>query len=317
MLKVFNINHLTSIFSIVFGLLIFLYGIKLMSSSFKNIVSINVKHKIDRLTRNKLISLLIGVIITALLQSSSATTLIVISLVHGGIISLYKAAPMIMGANIGTTITAQLVAFKVDDLTPYIFVLGIFLTIVLNKTKYKSISKSLLGLSMLFGGIKLMSLAILTLKVSSEFTFIIMNLSNNNLLAILVGFLITAIIQSSSTGIAMLQIMAASNLIPLSTAIFVMLGENIGTCVNTLLGSLATNKEGKQGAIIHILFNILGVIIFYFIKDFIFKYLLINSPNNPSKQLADAHTIFNITTALILLPFSGLLVKIAKKIIRE
>jgi phosphate:Na+ symporter len=287
-----------------------------MSSSFEKIVSHKIKKFLSFLTSNRFIALITGIVATGLLQSSSATTLIVIGLVHSNLISLYQAIPVIMGANIGTTITSQLVAYNISSLVPYFLLIGLLLYITKSK-KYKVAGRVLISLGLIFTGIEIISFSITPIKHSRFFISLISYVDNSKAIGILTGIIITAIIQSSSTGVTMLQVMADKGLLEVKTVIPVILGQNIGTCVDTLIGSLATNRTGKQAAVIHILFNILGVVIFYFLIDYLYNIVAILSPSNPSRQVANAHTIFNVATTIILLPLSSFIAKIAKKIVRD
>ncbi|KNF07453.1 Na/Pi-cotransporter family protein/PhoU family protein [Gottschalkia purinilytica] len=315
MLKLTSNLYITLIVGIILGLALFLSGIKIMSNTFKNFISNNLKSKINKFTSSKFIGVIVGIVVTALLHSSSATTIIVVSLVHSNILNIYNAVPIIMGANIGTTFTSQLVAFKtsISPVIPLLILIPIF--IILRKSRYRSIIKLLISLALIFLGLDIISNAVLPLKSSKAFFNLITILSNNKVLSIFAGILITAIIQSSTTGIAILQVMSASNIISVKTAIPIILGQNVGTCVDTVVGSLATNREGKQVAFIHVIFNLVGAIIFFFLIDFLYDIVVYLTPDNPSRQIANAHTLFNIFSTLILLPFSSLLVNISKKII--
>lgn len=302
---------------VALGLAIFLSGIKFMSKTFEGIVTLKLKNKVNKLTSSKISGVIIGAIITGLLQSSSATTIITISMVHSNLLNINNAVPIIMGANIGTTITAQLVAFKIDNIAIYLLVLGVIILPILRKSQYKVIPKILLCFSLIYGGLDIISYAISPIKSSAVFYNIITHLSNNDILAVIAGFITTAIIQSSTTGVTILQIMTSSQILSVRTAIPIMLGQNIGTCVDTLVASVATNRIGKQTAIIHVLFNIIGAFIFYFFIDVFYKFICILSPSNTLRQIANAHTFFNTITTILLLPFSSYLVAISKKIIKE
>lgn len=301
---------------IIIGLVLFILGTKIISSGFKESISSKIKLKLNNVTSSKLSGVLIGIVITSLLQSSSATTIIIISLVHGNLINIYQAAPIIMGANIGTTITAQLVSLNFGNITPYVFFIGLCCMIFFRKTS-NPLMNIVIGMTCLFLGTEVMSLSISSLGAQQFFADAITSISNNKLLPIALGCAITTTIQSSSAGIAILQVMASNNIITVVNALPIMLGQNIGTCANALIGSLATNKAGKQAAVIHVTFNVLGVFIFYFFTELLYKSSLLLSPSNPSKQIANAHTIFNVSCTILLLPFSSYLVKIAKKIIRD
>lgn len=310
-------HYIMILLSILGGLLLFLLGIKIISTSFEKIVSKKLKIKLYKLTNNKIIGVLLGVITTGLLQSSSATTLLVISLVHSNLISIYNAAPIIMGANIGTTITAQIVAFKIENYSIHLLIFGIILLPFLKRKSTVILPKLLIGISLIFLGMNIISNGIALTNSTKKLSLLIENIGANDVLGILAGFLITAIIHSSSTGIAILQIMASSNIISVRTSIPIILGQNIGTCIDALIGSLATNRTGKQAAFVHIIFNISGVIIFYFFINYLYNFISLVSPDNPSRQIANAHTLFNVITTLLLLPFSSILVNISKKIIKE
>lgn len=297
------------------GIILFFFGMKLMTYSFKNIVSRTIKNKLDKITKNKFAAIMIGLISTAILQSSSATTLIVISLVHSNLLSVYNAIPIIMGANIGTTVTGQLLSFNVKKYTLFLYLLSFIFIIFLRKSRFKIIPKILLSLGLIFTGFEVMTSSILNMKNISFFSNIIMKIGEKKLIGVFSGIFITAIIQSSSMGIGILQTLATNNIISINTAVPILLGENIGTCLSSLLGCIVTNKSGKQAAMVHILFNIIGVVLFYFLTDMLAHIVFIISPKNPARQIANAHTIFNVLTTLFLLPFSNLIANLSKKII--
>lgn len=309
--------YIVSLLGIIGGLALFLSGIRQMSKSFEGIISYKIRNKIDRITSSKLGGVFIGVLITALLHSSSATTIIIISLVHGNLLSIYNAIPIIMGANIGTTFTAQLLAFEIRNLSIYLFIAGIILMVFLRNRKYHIIWKTLLGLALIFAGMDVITYSISRIKSTKFFFSLIKYLSKSKGASILAGFILTAVIQSSTTGMTILQVMTASNIIGINSAIPIILGQNIGTCVDTVIGSFATNKVGKQAAMVHVLFNVFGVIIFYFIIDYFCAFVVYLSPDNPARQIANAHTIFNVVTTIILLPFSSVLLKVSQKIVKE
>ncbi|SHH23206.1 Na/Pi cotransporter family protein [Caloranaerobacter azorensis] len=312
-----EMQYIIILLSILGGIFLFLSGIKIISTSFEKTVSKKFKTTLYKLTNNKIVGVLLGIMITGLLQSSSATTLLVISLVHSNLINIYKAVPIIMGANIGTTITAQIVAIEIKNYAIYFLLAGFITMPFFKKESNKIIPRLLIGISLIFLGLDIVSNSIASTNSTKKLSLLIENIGTNDALGIFSGFLITAIIHSSSTGIAILQIMASSNIITVRTSIPIMLGQNIGTCIDTLIGSLATNRTGKQAAFVHIIFNIIGVIIFYFFTDYLYNFVSIISPNNPSRQIANAHTLFNVITTLLLLPFSSTLVNISKKILKE
>lgn len=308
--------YFISLLGIIGGLALFLYGIRLMSKSFERIISYKIRHRINKITSSKLGGVFIGIFVTALLHSSSATTIIVISLVHGNLLSIYNAIPIIMGANIGTTFTAQLLAFKIQNLSIYLFIIGLLLRIFLRKRKYHIIWKTVLSLALIFAGMNVITYSMSRIKSTKFFFDIIKYLSHSKSMCILAGFILTAVIQSSTTGITILQVMTASNIISINSAIPIILGQNIGTCVDTVIGSFATNRIGKQAALVHVLFNLFGALIFYFIVDYFCAFVVYLSPDNPARQIANAHTIFNVVTTIILLPFSSVLLKLSQRIIK-
>lgn len=312
-----NTRNLLYVFGILLGLGLFLLGIKIMSSSFKENLTSKIKAKINNISSNKFVGVIIGVIMTGLLQSSSATTLIVVSLVHGNAISLYNAVPIIMGANIGTTLTAQLVAFGLGNSTLNIALLALLIYLYFRKSNHTLFPNLLLGFSLMLVGLNIISIFVNKLEAFGLIKGLITNTSDNPIIGIFLGVLITSIIQSSSTGIAILQVLASSNVITVWSSIPIILGQNIGTCTNTIVGSLATNISGKQVAIIHVLFNVLGVLMFLFLMKPLYYFAHQVAPDNSARQIAHAHTIFNVTTTLLLLPISNILVKISKKIIRD
>lgn len=296
------------------GVIIFLCGMNLMTCSFKNTISRSVKKKLGKITKNKITSLMIGLVVTAILQSSSATTLIIISLVHNNLISVHSAVPIIMGTNIGTTITGQLLSFNFKKYIIFLYILSLILMIFPRKNQFKVISKIILSLSLIFTGFEIMSISIIIVKDISFFSNIIIKIGKKKLIGVLLGIFITIVLQSSSMGIGILQALVSNNIVSVNTAIPILLGENIGTCVTSLLGCIIANKSGKQAAIVHILFNIIGVMIFYFFTDVLAQISYIISPENPARQIANAHTIFNVSTTLFLLPFSNFLANLSKKI---
>lgn len=312
-----NIMNLLYVSAILIGLGLFLMGIKIMSSSFKKDFTATVKAKINNVTSNKFMGIIIGVIMTGLLQSSSATTLIVVSLVHGNVITLNHAVPIIMGANIGTTITAQLIAYGLGSSALNIALLTLLMFLFFRKSNHNFLTSLLLGFSLMLLGLNTISIFVNRLEAIELIKHLVIKLADNQMLGVFLGILITSIIQSSSTGIAILQIFASSNVISVWSCLPIMFGQNIGTCTNTIIGSLATNNSGRRVAIIHALFNIIGVVMFLFLTRPLHYFVLQLAPNNAARQIAHAHTIFNIITTLTLIPLSHILVKISKKIIRD
>ena len=299
------------------GLGLFLLGLRFLTEGLYNINSQRLSSFIRTLDIPPVIGIITGIVVTCLLQSSSGVTIIVIGLVEANLINLYQATPIIMGANIGTTFTAQILAFQPNQYIFIPFFLGILLSFVKNKKKIAFLEESLLGFSLIFIGIDLLGKGLSPLESQIRFQEILLEFGNNRLLGIVMGFCLTAIIQSSSTGVAILQSLANNSLINITAATSILLGQNIGTCVTTLLSSIPLGPSGKRAALIHILFNLLGVIIIFPFVDILCSLSLILSPYNPSRQIANVHSLFNIITTIIFLPLIPLLVKISKSIIRN
>ncbi len=293
-----------SILTLLGGLALFLYGMKMMSDGLEVAAGDKMQAILEKLTANRFIGILVGAMITAAIQSSSATTVMVIGFVNSGLMKLEKAVWVIMGANIGTTITGQLIALDVSAIAPIIAIIGVVLVTFFNNEKLKSIGEIFGGLGILFIGMGMMSDSMVPLRESEAFVSIMTNFSNP-LLGILAGAAFTAIIQSSSASIGILQALAASGVIPLQSAVYVLFGQNIGTCVTSFLASLSANRNAKRATLVHLLFNMIGTVLFVSVAmTFPFAEIVANfTPNNPMAQLANIHTIFNVVTTLLLLPF--------------
>ncbi|QXM05557.1 Na/Pi cotransporter family protein [Crassaminicella indica] len=298
------------------GIMLFFIGMILLNNSIKNLCSNQLKKIVTLLTANPILGIFSGIAATALTQSSSTTSILVVSLVNSKAMNLHQAAFILMGANIGTTFTAQLVSFDFFLFVPYLFLLGIVLFFLRFSKACKNIGKFFIGFSFLFLGMKWMVSFLNPLQNLMNFKEFILSIENNPLKGIFIGTITTAIIQSSSTSVAMLQSLAHLGLINIYQATPIIMGQNIGTCATTLFSSIATNKNGKRAAIIHLLFNITGSIILYpFIYSFS-HFVCILSPLNSVRQIAHAHTLFNIINVILLLPFVKLFVLVSKKIIR-
>lgn len=298
------------------GLGLFLFGMNMMGTGLQKVAGNKIKKFVEILTNNKLMGVLVGTVVTMLIQSSSATTVMVVGFVNAGIMNLMQAVGVIMGANIGTTITAQMVAFKLDHVAPLIIGIGVFAWFITSKKKHKEIAEILIGFGILFLGMGLMGDSLKTLKDSPMFKAMILNL-HNPFLGMLVGVVITAILQSSSAASGILIALANEGLITVELAFPILLGQNIGTCVTALLSSIGANRTAKQAAVIHLLFNVIGSVIFLlvlFIPGKALIHFIVNlSPAKIGRQIANAHTIFNVANVILLLPFSSVLVKAAQK----
>lgn len=300
------------------GLSLFLYGMQMMSNNLESVAGNRMKDILEKLTSNRFLGVLVGAGITAVIQSSSATTVMVVGFVNSGLMTLKQAVWIIMGANIGTTITGQLIALDIGVIAPLIAFIGVALVVFLKNKKIQHIGGIVAGLGILFIGMEMMSTSMMPLRESQTFINLMTRFSNP-FLGILAGAAFTAIIQSSSASVGILQALAMSGLIGLDGAVYVLFGQNIGTCITAVLASIGTNRNAKRTTIIHLMFNVIGTTIFVIIcmvtpfTDFILKLV----PNNAAAQIADVHTIFNITTTLLLLPFGNWLAKAAVRILPD
>ena len=304
--------------SLLGGLALFLMGMKMMSDGLEQTAGDKMKTVLEKLTSNRFLGVGVGAGITAVIQSSSATTVMVVGFVNSGLMTLRQAIWVIMGANVGTTITGQLIALDVGVIAPLIAIVGVVFIVFLKSKKLHHWGYIFAGLGILFMGMNMMSDSMSGLRDSQEFVNAVTNLSNPAL-GILSGAVFTAIIQSSSASVGILQALAMSGAISLSSSVYVLFGQNIGTCITAVLASVGTSRNARRTTVIHLLFNITGTIIFTIIcmltpfTDFIQSL----TPDNPAAQIANVHTIFNIVTTLILLPFGTLLEKAAMKILPE
>lgn len=303
-----------TVFFLLGGLGLFVYGMHIMGEGLEKSAGSKLKKILEVLTTNRFLGILIGTGVTAIMQSSSATTVMVVGFVNAGLMNLYQAASVIMGANIGTTITAQIIAFNLSDIAPLILAIGTGIILFTKKKKTRDIGEVVLGFGVIFAGMTMMSDAMEPLKNSPEFSRIILTLSNNIFLAVLVGTIITGIIQSSSAFIAILIVLAADGAISFNAALPLLLGSNIGTCITALLASIGTGKNARRAAVIHVTFNVIGTIIFMALYKFV-AYAIPLLGGDIKRQIANAHTIFNITNTIIQAPFIPLLVKFVDIII--
>lgn len=306
------------ILSLLGGLALFLYGMQMMSTNLEAAAGNRMKDILEKLTSNRFLGVLAGAVITAVIQSSSATTVMVVGFVNSGLMSLNQAVWIIMGANIGTTITGQLIALDMSVIAPLIAFLGVVLITFVKNQKTKYVGGIIAGLGILFIGMSMMSDSMMPLRDSEVFIEIMTNFSNP-LLGILAGAVFTAIIQSSSASVGILQALMMSGLIGLDGAVYVLFGQNIGTCITAVLASIGTNRNAKRTTIIHLLFNIIGTCIFVTICMVTpFTSFMQNlTPANPAAQIANIHTTFNVVTTLLLLPFGTLLAKAATLILPD
>lgn len=300
------------------GLALFLYGMQMMSSGLEAAAGNKMKSILEKLTSGKIRGVLVGAGITAVIQSSSATTVMVVGFVSAGLMSLQQAVGVIMGANIGTTITGQLIALDVSAMAPLITFAGVVLTVFFKSERAQHIGGIVAGLGVLFIGMDMMSGAMEPLRDSPTFVSLVSNF-DNPVIGILVGAGFTAIIQSSSASVGILQALALSGVIGLPQAVYVLFGQNIGTCITAVLASIGTKTEAKRTTIIHLMFNVIGTVIFTLIcmATPFAAFMEGLTPGNVAAQIANVHTVFNVTTTLLLLPFAGVMAQIATKILPD
>lgn len=310
--------QITDVLSLLGGLALFLYGMQMMSGGLEAAAGNRMKRILEKLTSNRFLGVLVGAGITAVIQSSSATTVMVVGFVNSGMMTLRQAVWIIMGANIGTTVTGLLIALDVGALAPLLAFIGVALVVFFKKPSFHHWGQIVAGLGFLFLGMEMMSGAMKPLRESQLFIDLMTQMSNP-ILGIFVGMCFTAIIQSSSASVGILQTLAASGLITLSNAVFILFGTNIGTCITAVLAAIGTSRNAKRATIIHLMFNIIGTVIFTIICLLFPLPQLIESliPSNAEGQIAAMHTTFNIVTTVLLIPFGTLLAKAAELILPE
>lgn len=300
------------------GLALFLYGMQMMSDGLEAAAGNKMKQILEKLTANRFLGVLVGAAITAVIQSSSATTVMVVGFVNSGMMTLQQAVWIIMGANIGTTITGQLIALDVGAIAPLMAFLGVALVVFLKNEKLHHYGNILAGLGVLFIGMDMMSAAMKPLGNSPEFVSLLTKFENP-VLGIISGVVFTALIQSSSASVGILQALAGSGVIGLNSAAFVLFGQNIGTCVTALLASIGTSRNAKRTTVIHISFNVIGTVIFTTLCIVTPLIAIVQgwTPKNAPAQIANLHTLFNIVTTLILLPFGKWLTRFSEFILKD
>lgn len=307
-----------NIATLLSGLGLLLYGIKILGEGLELAAGAKLKVLLEKMTSNRFAAVLVGFVITTLIQSSSTTTVMVVGFVNTGIMNLTQAIGVIMGANIGTTTTSILVSLDIGKYAPIAIGIGVFLSMLTKKTTKKHIGLAITGFGMLFLGMTLMKDAMEPLASSPVFSEWLMN-ANNPFVAILIGTVITAVIQSSAASIGILQALAAQGLIPLHFAAYVIYGQNIGTCITALISSIGTKKNSKRTAVMHVLFNVFGTVIFIILTKLLpFTDWIESLTDNTMMQLSLVHIIFNVVSTLIMFPFADkVLVKLACLIVPD
>ncbi|MEF9916826.1 MAG: Na/Pi cotransporter family protein [Lachnospiraceae bacterium] len=300
------------------GLALFLYGMQQMSRGLEAAAADKMKAILEKFTSNRFMGVLVGAVITAVIQSSSATTVMVVGFVNSGLMTLNQAVWIIMGANIGTTITGQLIALDIGAIAPVIAFIGVVMIMFVKNQKAYHIGEIIAGLGVLFIGMNLMGDSMQSLQDSPQFISMLSNF-DNPLWGILAGAGFTAIIQSSSASVGILQALVGNHVLGFSSAVFVLFGQNIGTCITAVLASVGAKTNAKRTTIIHLMFNIFGTLVFTILCLTTPLSMLVEkfTPNNPIAQIANMHTLFNVVTTLLLLPLGAWMVKIAIRILPE
>lgn len=319
-----NLQVLQTVFVFVGGLGMFLYGMNVMADGLQKSAGNKMKSLLGYLTNNRLLAVVVGALVTAIIQSSSATTIMVVGFVNAGILNLAQAAGVIMGANIGTTITSWLVSMnewgsilKPSFFAPLVIGIGAFMMFAKGEKK-KEIGEILIGFGVLFIGLDFMSDSIKPYRDSKVFINAFTVLGRNPILGILTGAVVTAIIQSSSASVGILQTLAMNGIVNWNSAVFITLGQNIGTCVTAMLSSIGANKTAKRAATIHLLFNMVGAIFFGVIMFIIFKLNTAYAQASiNSVQISIFHSVFNMTNTILLFPFGNLLVKLSGIFVKD
>ncbi|MBQ5986081.1 MAG: Na/Pi cotransporter family protein [Clostridia bacterium] len=300
------------IISLLGGVGLFLYGMTVMSNGLKNAAGDSLHTILEKVTTNKLLAVLIGVVVTMLVQSSSATDMMVIGFVNSGLLTLAQAIGVIMGANIGTTVTAQITAFNLTALAPLLIFVGAVMYLFLKKPLPRHIGGILLGFGMLFVGIGLIKTAIAPLSQSEGFVRVLSALSNP-VLAILFGILFTALLQSSSSSVVIFQAFAVEGLLTYQQCVYLVIGAAIGSVTPNLLASLTTDRNGKRTALLNLYFNLFRAALLLLVTGIfpvVLDWIKLLSPDDIARQVANTHTIFAIFAVLVMLPFSNLIIKL-------
>ncbi len=296
------------------GLGLFLFGMRVMSDSIEKVAGAKLRRILEIFTTNRFTGMLVGIVFTGIIQSSSACTAMVVSFVNAGLMNLYQAAGVIFGANIGTTITSQLVSFNLSAYAPVILLVGALTAMFVKKEKIKKFADIIIGFGVLFLGLSTMSSAMACMKDVPAVVNLLGSLKNP-LMATLVGLVLTSVIQSSSVTVSIVLLLANQDLLSLHITLYIILGCNIGACSTALLASLAGKKEAKRAALIHFWFNVIGTVLLYLVlfvaEDQVMKIIWAIS-SDKGRFVANAHTMIKIFQVIVLFPFSGLIVKLSK-----
>ena len=306
------------VLGLIGGLGLFLYGMTLMSNSLEKAAGAKLRGILELFTKNRYVGIIVGVVFTAIIQSSSAATVMVVSFVNAGLMTLYQAIGVIYGANIGTTVTSQLVSFNLSQYAPVFIMAGVLMLMIFKNPTVKKAGEVVIGFGILFLGISTMSSSMGALKELPAIQNLFMSL-DNRFFALLLGLVITAIVQSSSVTVSIVLLLAQQGLLPLKICFFIILGCNIGACMSAMLASLSGKKNAKRAALIHLLFNIIGSIIMAVIlligSNWIEALIMHISGGNLGRCVANTHTIFKVFQVIILMPFMSWIVKLTYLIV--
>ena len=306
------------VLGLIGGLGLFLYGMTLMSDSLEKAAGAKLRGILELFTKNRYVGIIVGVVFTAIIQSSSAATVMVVSFVNAGLMTLYQAIGVIYGANIGTTVTSQLVSFNLSQYAPVFIMAGVLMLMIFKNPTVKKAGEVVIGFGILFLGISTMSSSMGALKELPAIQNLFMSL-DNRFFALLLGLVITAIVQSSSVTVSIVLLLAQQGLLPLKICFFIILGCNIGACMSAMLASLSGKKNAQRAALIHLLFNIIGSIIMAVIlligSNWIEALIMHISGGNLGRCVANTHTIFKVFQVIILMPFMSWIVKLTYLIV--
>lgn len=309
---------ITEVFTLFGGLGFFLYGMKLMSEGLEKAAGAKMRGILEFFTQNRFIGMVVGIVFTAIIQSSNATTVMVVSFVNSGLMTLMQATGVILGANIGTTVTGQLIAFNLSDIAPLVVIIGVIMVMFCKKQSVKKIGEVILGFGILFMGLRIMGESMQAVKESPAILEFLGSLTSP-FSAILVGFLITAVLQSSSATVGIILLMVSQGLLKFTICPFMILGCNIGSCVSALVASLSGKKDAKRAALIHFLFNVIGSVIMFIILllalEPITDALLYISGGSLARAVANVHTLMKVFEVAMLFPFMAWIVKATYRLV--
>ena len=304
-------------FGLFGGLALFLHGMQMMSSGLEAAAGNRMKSVLERLTANRFMGILLGALITTAVQSSSATTVMVVGFVNAGIMSLNQAVWVIMGANVGKTTTGLLIALDVGALAPIVAFVGVFMMVFLKKPNLQHIGQLMAGLGILFIGMDMMSAAMEPLREVPAFVNMMATLSNP-ILGILFGTVFTALIQSSAASVGILQTLAAAGVVEFAPSVYILFGQNIGTCITAVMASFGVSRDAKRATCVHILFNVIGTVIFTVVVMVTpLTAFIASTVAGPMAQIAVMHVIFNLATTVLLIPFGSALARLATRILPD